>query len=152
MYLNQTSLVESLVIYISSRLWTLKLDVALRNLGGAPKVGERAASALCTPLTHKHISDSAAMAFGLTSTIGCKKVQKLLEKKNSKRSNFYPSKIMHTGVCVHTLTPRENREKARVRNILKSLGKKTQYLMNTLYVHSNSFPSHLQHGPSSPGL
>ena len=35
-------------------------------------------------------------------------------------------------VCVHTLTLRENREN-RVRNILKS-SKKTQYLMNTLYL------------------
>ena len=32
-------------------------------------------------------------------------------------------------VCLHTLTPREN----RVRNILES-SKKTQYLMNTLYI------------------
>ena len=34
-------------------------------------------------------------------------------------------------VCVHTLTPRENQRKTRVRNIIKSL-EKTQYLMNTL--------------------
>ena len=37
--------------------------------------------------------------------------------------------------CAHTLTPRENRKKARVRNISKSL-KKTQYIMNTLYIDS----------------
>ena len=36
-------------------------------------------------------------------------------------------------VIVHTLTPRENRERPRVRNIFKSM-EETQYLMNTLYL------------------
>ena len=38
-------------------------------------------------------------------------------------------------VCVHTHWQRGKTEKSRVRNILKS-SKKTQYLMNTLYVNS----------------
>ena len=36
-------------------------------------------------------------------------------------------------VCVHTLTPRENRERQESR-IFLNLRKKTQYLMNTLYI------------------
>ena len=42
------------------------------------------------------------------------------------------------GVCVHTLTARENRERSESGMFLKNR-KKTQYLMNTLYIAEISY-------------